>query len=138
MSRRPRVYSYTRFSSLAQAGGDSVRRQTAAARAWCDARGLQLVEDFADLGVSAFKGKNATEGALGVFMRLAESGKIPEGSFLLVESLDRITRAEITTAVSLMLRIIDAGVKVVTLADGAIYDGADSSDDIKRRIAEDI
>lgn len=121
---RARAYSYTRFSSLAQAGGDSVRRQSAAARAWCEANGADLVEDFADLGVSAFKSKNATDGALAAFMRLAEGGKIPRGSILLVESLDRISRAEITTAVSLVLRIIDAGVKVVTLADGAIYDGA--------------
>ena len=124
MNPRPKAFSYTRFSSLAQAGGDSVRRQTAAAKAWCETHGVELVEDFADLGVSAFRGKNATDGALAVFMRLAEGGKIPRGSLLLVESLDRISRAEITTAVSLVLRIIDAGVKVVTLADGAIYDGA--------------
>jgi len=122
---KPRLaYSYTRFSSLAQSGGDSVRRQTAAARQWCEASGAVLVEDFADLGVSAFKGKNAEGGALAVFMNLAEGGRIPVGSFLLVESLDRITRAEITTAVSLVLRIISAGVHVVTLADGAIYDSA--------------
>ena len=122
MNSRTLAYSYTRFSSLAQAGGDSIRRQTAAAKAWCEANGATLVEDFADLGVSAFKSRNATDGALAVFMRLAEGGKIPRGAFLLVESLDRITRAEITTAVSLVLRIIDAGVTVVTLADGAVYD----------------
>lgn len=117
-----RAYSYTRFSSLAQAGGDSRRRQTDAARRWCEAHDAQLVEDFSDLGVSAFRGKNATEGALSVFMRLAESGKIPAGSILLVESLDRITRSEITSAVTLFLRIISTGLTVVTLTDGQIYD----------------
>jgi DNA invertase Pin-like site-specific DNA recombinase len=121
---RPLAYSYTRFSSLAQAGGDSVRRQTAAAREWCERHDAELVEDFADLGVSAFRGKNAHEGALAAFMKLAEGGRVPSGSFLLVESLDRITRDEITRAVSLILRIIDAGVHVVTLADGAVYDSA--------------
>ncbi|MEQ1841357.1 MAG: recombinase family protein, partial [Verrucomicrobiales bacterium] len=74
------AYSYTRFSSLAQAGGDSVRRQSAAALEWCKRNSVTLVEDFADLGVSAFRGKNAHEGALAVFMKLAEVGRVPRGS----------------------------------------------------------
>ena len=124
MNSRPLAYSYIRFSSAAQMGGDSLRRQTAAARVWCDANRAELVEDFRDLGVSAFKGKNSSAGALSIFLELAESGKIPAGSFLLVESLDRITRTNITTAVTLVLRIVAAGVTVVTLADGASYNSA--------------
>lgn len=129
-----RAYSYTRFSSLRQEGNDSVRRQTAATREWCKANKVELVEDFADLGVSAFRGKNADAGALSAFMRLAEGGRIPKGSLLIVESLDRITRSEITKAVTLFLRIIGAGVEIVTLADNQRYNEAGVDADPTRLI----
>lgn len=118
---RPRAYSYLRFSSLAQADGDSIRRQSTAAREWCEAHGVELVEDLRDLGVSAFRGKNFECGALGAFVKLAEEGRVPAGSILVVESLDRITRTEISKAVALFLRIIESGIEIVTLADGQRY-----------------
>ena len=37
---RVRAYSYIRFSSPAQAAGDSLRRQTERAEAYCKRRGL--------------------------------------------------------------------------------------------------
>lgn len=116
-----RAYSYIRFSTAGQVQGDSLRRQGDLARAWCEENGVELVEDYRDLGVSAFRGKNAAKGALRAFLARVESGKIPAGSLLLVESLDRLTRAQIVDALSLFLSIISAGVEVVTLADGKRY-----------------
>ena len=68
-------------------------------------------EDLAlsDLGISAFKGKNATEGALAAFLIAAKEGRIPRGSILLVESLDRLSRNTITDAVALLTSIVRAG-----------------------------
>ena len=53
---------------------------------------FELAEDtYKDLGVSAFRSKNSKTGALRAFLKAVEEGDIPRGSFLLVESLDRLT-----------------------------------------------
>jgi DNA invertase Pin-like site-specific DNA recombinase len=70
---------------------------------------------YHDLGVSAFKGANLQEGALGKFIQAAEQRQIPAGSYLLVESLDRISRQKVTDALAIFLRIVNAGVTLVTL-----------------------
>ncbi|WP_051946213.1 recombinase family protein [Verrucomicrobium sp. BvORR106] len=124
------AYSYIRFSSGGQAKGDSLRRQVALTRQWCESRGVALVEDYRDLGVSAFRGKNATQGALFAFLTKVEDGSIPRGSTLVVESLDRITRADLSEAVALFLRLINGGITVVTLADGREYDKARVNDNM--------
>ncbi|MGQ0800053.1 MAG: recombinase family protein [Pseudomarimonas sp.] len=112
------AYSYIRFSSPEQARGDSLRRQQEAAKAYCERNGLTLVDNHQDLGTSAFKGKNKTDGALGKFLELAESGAIPKGSRLIVESLDRLSRDRVLSALTLLQRIMSAGITVVTLIDG--------------------
>jgi DNA invertase Pin-like site-specific DNA recombinase len=117
-----RAYSYVRFSTADQLKGDSQRRQVEAAEKWCKKNGVELVTTYTDLGVSAFKGKNAATGALSVFLALVKKKKIPKGSFLVVESLDRVSRDTILNAFELFIGIIKSGVKVVTLADNHIYD----------------
>lgn len=114
-----RVFSYRRFSSGRQARGTSLERQTKLAQAWCQERGYELDESLSlsDLGVSAFKGDNATRGALGGFIEAIEAGKVPKGSILLVESLDRLSRATLPEAVSLLMQIVKTGVRVVSMVD---------------------
>jgi DNA invertase Pin-like site-specific DNA recombinase len=125
---RPRAYSYVRMSTPEQLKGHSRQRQLELSAKFVSEHGLELVpnEQLEDLGVSAFKGANVKEGALGRFLRAVEAGEIPKGSYLLVESLDRISRQELLDAQSLFLRIITAGIKLVTLLDNHIY-SADSS-----------
>jgi DNA invertase Pin-like site-specific DNA recombinase len=115
-----RVYSYRRFSSGRQASGHSLERQSASARAWCAEQGLTLDEDLviSDLGVSAYSGKNASDGALAVFLAAAKKGLIPSGSILLVESLDRLSRSAIPEAIALLTSIVATGVRVVSMIDG--------------------
>lgn len=115
-----KVYSYRRFSSGRQASGHSLERQTESARRWCEEHGHQLDETLAlaDLGVSAYSGDNASRGALSGFLAAAEAGRIPKGSILLVESLDRLSRAAIPEAVGLLTAIVRAGIRVVSLIDG--------------------
>lgn len=114
-----RVYSYRRFSSGRQATGHSIERQSASARAWCLENNYILDEELAisDLGVSAYSGKNAADGALALFLTAAKEGRVPRGSILLVESLDRLSRAEIHVAVSLLTAIVNTGVRVVSMLD---------------------
>jgi DNA invertase Pin-like site-specific DNA recombinase len=131
----PRVYSYTRFSTPEQAQGDSLRRQTEGARKWTErknaqreASGLPPVAldhklNLFDLGVSAFRGANTEgESALGGFLFACRQGLIPAGSYLLVESLDRISRMTPRRVQRVLDDIVDAGVTIATLNDGQEYD----------------
>ena len=57
------------------------------------ANNLGLPEHPEDLGISEWKGKNLSdESALGGFSILAEAGKIPHGTVLIVENLDRLRK----------------------------------------------
>ena len=58
-AKKPKAYSYLRFSTADQIQGDSFRRQTELARAWCAKTGIPLVDNYRDLGVSAFRAANA-------------------------------------------------------------------------------
>lgn len=116
------AWSYIRFSSPGQALGDSKRRQLELAIAYAKQHGLELhTEPYFDKGISAFKGKNAAEGALKKFLDEVDAGRIPAGSTLLVEALDRITRAEVLHALEIFLSIIRRGITIVTLKDQLVY-----------------
>lgn len=118
-----KAYSYIRFSTPEQQKGDSLRRQTELSEKWAKDQGLVLDDSLKlqDLGKSAFSGKHRSDGALGQFLKLVEMGKIKKGSVLLVESLDRLSREEITIALKQFLAIIDKGIKIVTLIDNKEY-----------------
>jgi DNA invertase Pin-like site-specific DNA recombinase len=120
---RPRAFSYLRMSTPEQIKGDSLRRQLEASAAYAAAHGLELVEEdmLQDIGISAFRGANAADGVLGRFLEAAKAGQIPSGSFLLVESLDRLSRQEIHKSLRLFLSITEAGIKIVTLSDNRVY-----------------
>lgn len=126
------AYSYIRFSSAIQAQGDSLRRQTKLTQEYCDKHSLTLSDQsFTDLGVSAFRSANTNEDkGLGQFLKALEEGVIPRGSFLLVESLDRLSRAKVQTALRQLLTIIEYGITVVTLIDNRIYNSDSDSTDI--------
>ncbi len=122
-----KAYSYIRFSSPEQAKGDSYRRQRQAAEAFCDENGLELASSkeytFLDRGRSAYSGRHLDdEGQLRRFLNLVESGEISAGSYLLVESLDRLSREKVNTALPRFMDILNKGIKVVTLADRRVYD----------------
>jgi DNA invertase Pin-like site-specific DNA recombinase len=125
----PRAYSYLRFSTPEQAKGDSRRRQAALAEGYAQRHGLELDTEltFQDLGVSAFRGNNAETGRLADFREAVRSGLVPSGSFLLVESLDRISRQAARRAFRVLDEIVEAGVVLVTLNDERQY-SADSLD----------
>lgn len=120
---KPRAYSYTRFSTPEQAKGKSLERQTEGADKWCKAKGVTLDKELTlhDMGVSAFRGKNSDTGALGVFLKAVHTGTVPKGSFLLIETFDRMSRESAYDAQLTLQNIINAGVTVVTLLDGKEY-----------------
>lgn len=119
----PKAYSYIRFSSAKQERGDSVARQTRLSEEYADKHGLVLDTELTlrDLGISAYDRSNIKKGALGHFLRLVEERQIPVGSYLLVESLDRLSRDKVMDALSIFTDILRAGIVIVTLTDNQVY-----------------
>jgi DNA invertase Pin-like site-specific DNA recombinase len=117
------AFSYVRFSTPQQEAGASLQRQTDKAAKYALERGLTLDTDLnmTDLGVSAFRGKNARTGALGGFLEAVERGYVPKGSYLLIENIDRLSRADIITANGLFLQLVGSGINLVTLTNGETY-----------------
>jgi DNA invertase Pin-like site-specific DNA recombinase len=119
------AYSYIRFSSPEQAEGDSLRRQTAGAEDYCKRHGLTLDSSLSlrDLGVSGFKGAHRTDDkhALGQFLKLARDGRVPAGSYLIVENLDRLTREDERKALRLWLDILDQKINIVQLKPETVF-----------------
>ena len=66
---------------------------------------------------------------LGEFLDAARSGVVPKGSWLLIESLDRLSRNRPRKAVRLLESICEEGITLVTLADGKVYTEALLDDD---------
>lgn len=120
--KRPKAYSYIRFSTPEQRKGDSLRRQTEAAENYAHKNGLTLDDSLKpDEGLSAYSGIHRTKGALGQFLKVVEGGQVPKGSVLIVESLDRLSREQVLDAAGLFMQIVNAGIKVVTLQDAQEY-----------------
>ena len=121
------VYSYIRFSSRKQEQGDSVRRQASMGAAWMAKHPEHVLDEtlkLQDLGKSAFRGANLDKdsGNLGKFVALAKDGKIPSGSILMLENLDRYTRLTFSKAIRAFCELVEAGVKVLVLESGQLID----------------
>lgn len=126
-----RAFSYIRFSSKKQQKGESYRRQSEFAIEVCRENGWVLDESLTlnDLGVSAFKGKNVKVGALGEFLNAVRTGRVPSGSALIIESIDRLSRNKVGEALQLFISILNSGVSIVTREPRRTYT-QDSINDI--------
>jgi DNA invertase Pin-like site-specific DNA recombinase len=128
MSMTSKAYSYTRFSSSDQARGDSERRQTEAAQAYAAAHGLELDATHRDLGRSGFSGAHRKGGAMQAFLTLIQRGQVARGSVLIIEAIDRLSRERFNDAYRLFSQIVEAGITIVTLEDGASYSPSNYDD----------
>jgi DNA invertase Pin-like site-specific DNA recombinase len=121
-----KVFSYIRFSSAKQSAGDSYARQVRAAKAFCDEHSLEMADPrdylFFDSGRSAYKGKHLDDtGELARFLSYVEDGTIPAGSYLVVESLDRLSREKVKEALPRFLDLLAKGINVYTSTDRRLY-----------------
>jgi hypothetical protein len=118
---QPKAYSYIRFSTPKQKEGDSFRRQIEAAKEYAVQKGLELDESLKDEGLSAYHGTHRRRGALGRFYALVKKHQIAKGSYLIVESFDRLSRQQVFDAFRQFSDVITAGITVVTLQDKMEY-----------------
>lgn len=129
---RPLAYSYIRMSTAVQLRGDSLRRQKRLSKEFAERHKLQLVEKFQlhDIGVSAFRGANVARGsALGGFVEAVRAGKIPRGSYLIMEHLDRFSREKPRISLERLLSLVNAGINIATTFDDRIYSAEDDGID---------
>jgi DNA invertase Pin-like site-specific DNA recombinase len=118
---KPKIYSYVRFSRDIQIKGDSLERQRESIEKYSKLKGYEVDEtlQYEDQGVSAYTGKNLEEGGkLYAFLEEIRNGNVPRGSVLLIEALDRLSRAEPTKFLSVFIQILDEGITIVTTKDG--------------------
>jgi DNA invertase Pin-like site-specific DNA recombinase len=93
---------------------------------YCRQQGLNLVRDeeytFLDRGLSGYKAEHLGDsGQLARFLRLVKDGTIERGSTLVVESLDRLSREHVKTALPRFIDLLNDGIHIVTLTDGRRY-----------------
>jgi len=117
-----KAISYQRFSAIHQGKGSTLDRQQQLIDQWFehhpDIERSNL--SATDKGKSAYKGDHLNHG-LGLILEAIESGEIKSGDYILVEAIDRIGRLAPLKMVGLIQRIVEAGVVIVTLEDGAEY-----------------
>lgn len=113
----PQAHSYIRFSSMPQKKGASVQRQEELRDGWLKKHpDVPLNKTLMAMGKSAFKGKQWTDvEGLKAFLDAMDSGDVRRGDYLLVESMDRLSREEEKVALKHFLSILEAGVVIVTL-----------------------
>lgn len=111
------AYSYIRFSSKAQADGDSLRRQLTRTKEWCRQNNVELSDkNFQDLGISAFKEK--TRPSLDDLFEAIQTGSIQPDDYIILENLDRLSRQGIDHTQEMLRQILRSGVNVVDLTNG--------------------
>jgi len=128
------AYSYLRLSSKRQANTSEKQRYRDGFRRQIAMRDKYLRENphltldtrfvLHDIGVSARHGANSAKGGKGklaMFLAEVEAGRIATGSYLLVESLDRMTRQQVSKAQATLLQLVNSGIVVVSLVDNQTY-----------------
>lgn len=129
-----RAFSYGRISTGGrQARGSGLKRQQGQLdeqdESWpervCEEQGWTLDEEtFTDKGKSGFHKKNlGPKAALTKFLKYIKSGRVLPGNVLLLDKLDRLSRAEMDDAHDLFRDILRAGVWVCTRLPFRIYRG---------------
>lgn len=130
---KKKAYSYIRWSSAKQNDNDSERRQREAAERWLERNKDEYVLDQTLTEQnSSFRGRNLDPkyGSLGKFIAAAEAenSEIPKGSALLIERLDRFSRTHANVAYNAIVRLSDAGIKVVIIGEGLEITSENNSD----------
>tara|TARA_Y100000310_G_C20699999_1_gene828860 strand:+ start:5116 stop:7272 length:2157 start_codon:yes stop_codon:yes gene_type:complete len=129
------AYSYRRISSFQQSKRgskdktkdiDSLDTQAVNAQKWVDKQPKErdvLLDTTLNLEevVSGSTGQNVADGALGVFLEGLRQGTIQSDCILLLDTWTRFSRQTLLDQVKLFTDIVEHGVTIVTIDDGAEY-----------------
>lgn len=129
-----KAYAYIRFSSERQSGGDSEHRQLNPLDAFTASTGVKVVETIYDRGKSAYRGSNAKTGNFRTLLERIETGEIGKGDYLVVESIDRLTRQRLIVSAEMLQGILRKGIRIYTTIDQKCYEVDDPSRDLETLI----
>jgi DNA invertase Pin-like site-specific DNA recombinase len=116
------VLIYRRFSSDEQEGGDSLARQSRVCEAFALKMGWTILDTITDKGRSAFKAEHLLpDAALGGFAAQVFAGEIPDGTILLAERLDRISRRPVGEAMAWIHALTSLGVQIALADKGKVF-----------------
>ncbi|MGP5371191.1 recombinase family protein [Pseudomonas helleri] len=127
----PIAYAYIRYSRAVQQTGDSENRQCTALELFEHTTGIAIAEVVYDRGKSAFRGDNVKTGKFKDILDRIEQGSIHKGDYLVVESIDRITRQRVLDGVELLQGILKKGINIYTTTDQKTYSYNDPSRDFE-------
>lgn len=113
---------YVRFSTPKQEKGDSKERQLETCLRFIEEKGWIALDPIMDLGLSAYKGDHLHTGALGKFTRQVIDGEIEQGTILVVEQLDRLSRQGHRKALRWLEDMTERGIKVAVVGQNRVYD----------------
>lgn len=122
--------SYLRCSGLGQVDGDTWHRQSAAITKYAKAKGLEVVEEFRDAGVSGTKDLDNRPGLAALLDRVENNGV----KVVLVENATRLAR-DLMVGEVILQQLTQAGCKVIA-ADSGTDLTADSDDPTRRLIRQ--
>lgn len=119
-------YGYLRVSSLEQVkhtrGLDS---QDDAVRTYInnhsDIFDTEKTVMMSDAAMSAYSGKQISDGELGRFLGDVEAGKIPTNSALVCFSIDRLSRQNPWIGTKLISTLIGAGIEIHSVAERQVF-----------------
>lgn len=116
--------AYLRYSSQQMQGkGASISRQKELVTKWADeqkrltGKNYDEISYYIDRGKSAFDGTNISEGNLGKLIEEVKRGVYPEGTPIICESLDRLTRQGVQHIQQILTQLTETGCVVYTLSD---------------------
>jgi len=119
-----KAYLYQRFSTSKQGRGGSINRQTEAQKDWLSLEKNKDVkvqgEIIVDKGLSG-TGEHISKGSLGLLLASIEADLIEEGSLIIVERFNRLSRMTISKTEQLLYKIWDKKLTIVTVSNGNEY-----------------
>ncbi|MCA2452373.1 recombinase family protein [Vibrio alginolyticus] len=118
-----KYHLYQRVSKQIQAEeGQGIQRQEQACEHWISDYNKRLISEgksayskgliYEDRGKSAYTAANFKRGELGALINDIENGKIEKGDLIVIELIDRFSRANVDFVRSQFQRVLDAGVKI--------------------------
>ncbi|MCX7107171.1 MAG: recombinase family protein [Methylococcales bacterium] len=114
-----KCYSYVRYSSELQRLNSSLTRQLEKSKSYADKHNLELITDYQDLGISGYQGNK--QDALAKLKLAIANGTIAQGSLILIEEFDRLSRAKPAEAQIQFYELLKSGVNIVTLVDEEVF-----------------
>ena len=131
MSLSPKIYPYSRISTMSQMKGTGLELQidNELLDKLSDEYKLPIADGISDLGKSAYHGDHLKH-ELGAFIQAIKDGLVSTGSILVVYSLDRLSRLKLGYAKQIYLDLTNSGVSIYSTLDNHLYKAHDVGSEV--------